>query len=71
MKPTHSQQLLEVEDLCEAAKPDERSVMTYVASFFHAFSSQGEHSTFYILVLTLPTQIRRRQFLAALSSLLS
>ncbi|KAF8516840.1 actin cross-linking [Hysterangium stoloniferum] len=33
-------QLLEVEDLCDAVKPDERSVMTYVASFFHAFSSQ-------------------------------
>jgi hypothetical protein len=34
------QQLLEVEDLCDS-KPDERSVMTYVASFFHAFSSMG------------------------------
>ncbi|CAK5284052.1 unnamed protein product [Mycena citricolor] len=34
-------QLLEVEDLCDAARPDERSVMTYIASFFHAFSSMG------------------------------
>ena len=34
------QQLLEVEDLCDS-KPDERSVMTYIASFFHAFSSMG------------------------------
>ncbi|KAF8583127.1 actin cross-linking [Ramaria rubella] len=38
-------QLLEVEDLCDAAKPDERSVMTYVASFFHAFSSQDQAET--------------------------
>jgi hypothetical protein len=43
-----AQQLLEVEDLCDAAKPDERSVMTYVASFFHAFSSQGKHWTYRI-----------------------
>jgi hypothetical protein len=35
------QQLLEVEDLCDARQPDERSVMTYIASFFHAFSSMG------------------------------
>ena len=34
-------QLLEVEDLCDSVKPDERSVMTYIASFFHAFSSMG------------------------------
>jgi hypothetical protein len=34
-------QLLEVEDLCDKGQPDERSVMTYIASFFHAFSSQG------------------------------
>ncbi|KAF8511589.1 calponin homology domain-containing protein [Gautieria morchelliformis] len=38
-------QLLEAEDLCDAAKPDERSVMTYVASFFHAFSSQDQAET--------------------------
>ncbi|KIJ54624.1 hypothetical protein M422DRAFT_24535 [Sphaerobolus stellatus SS14] len=38
-------QLLEVEDLCDAAKPDERSVMTYIASFFHAFSSQDQAET--------------------------
>lgn len=35
------QQLLEVADLCDVEKPDERSVMTYVASYFHAFSSMG------------------------------
>ena len=30
--------LLDVEDVCEVAKPDERSLMTYIAYWFHAFS---------------------------------
>ncbi|KAM5351402.1 hypothetical protein ACJ41O_004125 [Fusarium nematophilum] len=30
--------LLDVEDVCDVAKPDERSVMTYIAYWFHAFS---------------------------------
>ncbi|KAI4517766.1 hypothetical protein K523DRAFT_418455 [Schizophyllum commune Tattone D] len=38
-------QLLEVEDLCDSVKPDERSVMTYIASFFHAFSSMDQAET--------------------------
>ncbi|KAI0036538.1 actinin-like protein [Vararia minispora EC-137] len=38
-------QLLEVADLCDSKKPDERSVMTYVASYFHAFSSQEQTET--------------------------
>ncbi len=38
-------QLLEVDDLCAAKKPDERSVMTYVAQFFHAFSSKQREET--------------------------
>ncbi|KAI5117448.1 hypothetical protein M0805_005825 [Coniferiporia weirii] len=38
-------QLLDVEDLCDSSKPDERSVMTYVASFFHAFSSMDQAET--------------------------
>ncbi|KAJ7812911.1 actinin-like protein [Mycena leptocephala] len=38
-------QLLEVEDLCDSSRPDERSVMTYIASFFHAFSSMDQAET--------------------------
>jgi Ca2+-binding EF-hand superfamily protein len=38
-------QLLEVEDLCDSKQPDERSVMTYVASYFHAFSSMDQAET--------------------------
>ena len=38
-------QLLEVEDVCGSKKPDERSVMTYVAQFFHAFSSKQREET--------------------------
>ncbi|KAF7556072.1 hypothetical protein G7046_g6415 [Stylonectria norvegica] len=30
--------LLDVEDVCDMAKPDERSLMTYIAYWFHAFS---------------------------------
>ncbi|KIJ62611.1 hypothetical protein HYDPIDRAFT_114269 [Hydnomerulius pinastri MD-312] len=38
-------QLLEVEDLCDSSRPDERSVMTYVAGFFHAFSTMDQAET--------------------------
>ncbi|QRV77667.1 Calponin homology (CH) domain [Ceratobasidium sp. AG-Ba] len=38
-------QLLDVEDLCDAKPPDERSVMTYIASYFHAFSSMDQQET--------------------------
>ncbi|TPX62489.1 hypothetical protein SpCBS45565_g06982 [Spizellomyces sp. 'palustris'] len=34
--------LFEVEDIVDVAKPDERSVMTYVAQYFHAFSAQDK-----------------------------
>ncbi len=30
--------LLDAEDVCDVAKPDERSLMTYIAYWFHAFS---------------------------------
>jgi len=38
--------LFDPEDIADVAKPDERSVMTYVASYFHAFASsqKGEIS---------------------------
>jgi Ca2+-binding EF-hand superfamily protein len=31
--------LFDPEDIADAAKPDERSILTYVASYFHAFTS--------------------------------
>jgi Ca2+-binding EF-hand superfamily protein len=31
-------ELLDVDDVCDVAKPDERSLMTYIAYWFHAFS---------------------------------
>ncbi|CED82405.1 actinin-like protein [Phaffia rhodozyma] len=37
--------LLEVADLCDARPPDERSIMTYVAGFFHAFSNMNKAET--------------------------
>lgn len=38
-------QLLDAEDICDVAKPDERSVMTYVAYWFHAFSALDKIET--------------------------
>ncbi|BGP43560.1 alpha-actinin [Rhodotorula kratochvilovae] len=37
--------LLEVDDLVGTRRPDERSVMTYVAQYFHAFSSRAQAET--------------------------
>jgi hypothetical protein len=41
---------LDVEDVCDIQKPDERSVMTYVAEYFHAFSALG---TVFIMILVV------------------
>ncbi|ORY28583.1 calponin homology domain-containing protein [Naematelia encephala] len=37
--------LLEVKDICDVDTPDERSVMTYVAEFFHKFSTEDRMET--------------------------
>eukprot|EP00727_Mastigamoeba_balamuthi_P000781 m51a1_g1070 putative alpha actinin (1100) ;mRNA; r:849859-853784 len=34
--------LLDVEDLVDTARPDERSVMTYISEWFHYFASQSQ-----------------------------
>ncbi len=34
--------LFHVEDIVDVVRPDERSVMTYVAQYFHAFSALGK-----------------------------
>jgi hypothetical protein len=43
-RSVENQRLLDVSDLVEASPPDERSVMTYVAEFFHAFSKMSAFS---------------------------
>jgi hypothetical protein len=37
--------LLDVEDVCDAAVPDERSIMTYLSYWFHAFSALDKIET--------------------------
>lgn len=37
--------LLDVEDVCDAAVPDERSIMTYLSYWFHAFSAMDKIET--------------------------
>jgi hypothetical protein len=47
---------LEVKDLCDVEVPDERSVMTYVAEFFHKFSSEGRSSDIWMFGRTATDQ---------------
>jgi hypothetical protein len=62
--------LLEVTDLCDVQVPDERSVMTYVAEFFHRFSQEGECDAD-ALIDKMETGARRvQQFAELVSSLL-
>lgn len=55
--------MLDVEDICDIQKPDERSVMTYVAEYFHAFSNLGKTTLSFLmylcslLVLTTPYDV--------------
>ena len=44
---------MEVEDLCDSAHPDERSVMTYIAGYFHAFSTMGETNKGYVRTILI------------------
>ncbi|XP_065919404.1 alpha-actinin-1-like [Dysidea avara] len=37
--------MLDAEDIHETVKPDERAIMTYVSSYYHAFSSSQEAET--------------------------
>ena len=34
--------MLDVNDIVDSERPDERSVMTYISEFFHKFSSQDQ-----------------------------
>ncbi|EPY53006.1 alpha-actinin [Schizosaccharomyces cryophilus OY26] len=37
--------LIDVEDVCDVDRPDERSIMTYIAEYFHAFSTLDKVET--------------------------
>ncbi|PPQ75187.1 hypothetical protein CVT24_010127 [Panaeolus cyanescens] len=75
--------ILEVEDLCDSAHPDERSVMTYIASFFHAFSTMDQEETIArrvekfaelmqsVWVIRNDYERRMQQLLAAIQSTIS
>lgn len=65
---TWQQMLLEIEDLVGTKKPDERSVMTYVAQFFHAFTSKGKPIKLIIFAPILPYCHRDRLSSSSLSS---
>ncbi|KAG8143578.1 hypothetical protein E2320_000791, partial [Naja naja] len=38
--------MLDAEDIVNTARPDEKAIMTYVSSFYHAFSGAQKHPGF-------------------------
>ncbi|KAK9394327.1 ACTN4 [Crotalus adamanteus] len=39
--------MLDAEDIVNTARPDEKAIMTYVSSFYHAFSGAQKHPAFF------------------------
>lgn len=50
--------MLDAEDIHATPKPDERAIMTYVSSYYHAFSSSQEVCVFCIM----PTNVSKCLF---------